>query len=123
MIIKVDGLKALEAKLAKMPSGAEGAVLKSLKLCTADLKGKSQRLAPVEFGDLRGSAYSSAGIEGGKVVGEVGFTVPYATRQHEELKYKHPKGGQAKYLETPLKANIDKYIKDIGETIEKAVDR
>lgn len=34
----------------------------------------------------------------------VEFTAPYAIYQHENLEYKHPNGGQAKYLEQPAKA-------------------
>lgn len=36
--------------------------------------------------------------------------LPYALRQHEELGYKHPKGGQAKFLEQPFSENEQKYI-------------
>lgn len=31
----------------------------------------------------------------------VSFNTPYAVRQHEELSYNHPNGGEAKYLEKP----------------------
>lgn len=89
------------------------------------LLGQSVQLAPVREGTLRGSAqlalivngnrYDGAGaleaaivaakaaIAVGKltVSAEVSFNTVYAARQHEELTWNHPKGGQAKYLEQP----------------------
>ncbi|MEJ7790181.1 MAG: hypothetical protein WKF29_09900 [Thermoleophilaceae bacterium] len=34
------------------------------------------------------------------------FDAPYAAKQHEALHFKHPHGGQPKYLENALKAEI-----------------
>jgi hypothetical protein len=38
----------------------------------------------------------------GEIVGKVEFDQVYAHRQHEELAWKHPRGGQAQYLTEPL---------------------
>jgi hypothetical protein len=75
----------------------------------ADLMGEAQREAPVEEGTLRGSARYDVKetIDGVEV--EVSFNTVYAARQHEEVEYKHPKGGKAKYLSDPLKANAQRY--------------
>ena len=45
-----------------------------------------------------------------KLSAEIGYSLPYALRQHEELGYNHPKGGQAKFLEQPFAENEQKYI-------------
>lgn len=34
----------------------------------------------------------------------VGYDTPYAVRVHEDLQMPHPRGGQAKYLEEPMRA-------------------
>lgn len=62
------------------------------------LKGVAQQLAPVDEATLRNSA--AVTHDGTKAV--VSFDTPYAARQHEELTWHHPRGGQAKYLEQPM---------------------
>lgn len=52
---------------------------------------------PVQDGILRASGRATQ--EG--LQAAVSFNTPYAVRQHEELGYQHPNGGQAKYLEVP----------------------
>jgi len=51
----------------------------------------------------------------------ISFNTPYAIRQHEELDYEHPRGGKAKYLETPFNANKKKVIKYADKQIRKAL--
>ena len=48
-----------------------------------------------------GKAHKKAfpGAVGKEPVVYVSFNTPYALRQHEELDYNHPRGGDAKYLE------------------------
>ena len=41
----------------------------------------------------------------------------YAHVQHEELSYRHPRGGQAKYLEQPLFAHYRHYLDDYARTV------
>lgn len=113
------GQKELEKILDGMTSKAEEAARKALIDDVNDLRGKAADLAPVDLGDLKGSAYAE--VNG--LAGEVGFTEPYATRQHEEVWFNHPKGGQAKYLETPYKKYIGNYIAHIKDFIARAVSR
>lgn len=104
-----------------------------------DLLGKAVALAPVAEGTLRASGTVALTLNGRrfegagalaavrevarqmaragdqvKVEAEVVFPQVYAARQHEETGWKHPKGGQAKYLSTPLAANASRY----GELLE-----
>lgn len=117
MNITVSGVKELQALMAKMPDKTNSAVKKELNDICADLQGKAQRLAPVDTGDLRGSAFFE--VEG--LDGTVGFTEPYALRQHEAVEFSHPKGGQAKYLEEPYKENSDKYVDALKKAVKGAV--
>lgn len=64
---------------------------------------------PVQDGVLRASGRATQ--EGN--VSAVSFNTPYAVRQHEELGYQHPNGGQAKYLEKPANS--------FGPTMEQIV--
>lgn len=78
---------------------------KANHLCGLEVQGEAQRQAPVREGILRASAATETRAEGSLAVRtSVTFSTPYAARQHEELTYRHPKGGKAKYLEDPLKA-------------------
>lgn len=60
---------------------------------------------PVEFGALRASGYVAPPQgEGLEADIELGFGTVYAVPQHERLDYKHPRGGEAKYLEKAVYA-------------------
>jgi len=118
MKTEIIGLDILNSVLRKMPNEVNRLSEKALKEVSLDLQGKSQRLAPVDLGDLRGSAYTE--VKG--LNAEIGFSEPYALRQHEEVGYNHPGGGEAKYLETPYKNNLNKYIQHISKAIKKAVE-
>ncbi|WP_190824679.1 hypothetical protein [Saccharopolyspora pogona] len=41
----------------------------------------------------------------------------YARRQHEELTWRHPRGGQAKYLEQPLHTEHRRYLQNIADAV------
>jgi hypothetical protein len=114
-----------------------------------DLLGRAQRLAPVEEGTLRASASLTIIVNGRRFEGgigaqrmaeslvvmlarrgalksidaEVSFNTVYAARQHEETSWDHPLGGQAKYLEQPLRENVRRYSRAIALEGEAALRR
>lgn len=127
----LEGLAELQRELERRLRNMQLASPKAMTDVVFDLLGKSVALAPVDLGDLRGSGHanvndatiasgsanggtSGAGSpgpdRGGKTTGEVAFSEPYAVIQHETLTFNHPKGGEAKYLEKPLAANMGKYV-------------
>ncbi len=132
------GLKEVEDNLNEAISEIKGDVGEGIQDVGLDLLRRSIRLAPVETGTLRGSGYvefnnteiAEGNENGGMIVkqkimkslnnpsAEVGFGEEYAAKQHEEVEYNHPRGGQAKYLEEPMKENIPKYVKLIREKAE-----
>lgn len=57
----------------------------------------------------------SAEIGEGIVTGKVEYDQAYAHRQHEELTWKHPHGGQAQYLSSALYENIYTYMEMIAQ--------
>jgi hypothetical protein len=116
-LITVEGQKELDALLKRIPAQAKAQASKELSDIVQDLKGESQRRAPIDLGDLRGSAFGDTK----DLEGTVGFTEPYAMYQHEGIGFNHPKGGEAKYLENPFKEKMKMYIKAIGDAIDRAV--
>lgn len=95
--------------------------------------GESVQRAPVDTGNLRGSGYvdldgqriaqgtgPSPGIHVvGQVPGEastaeIGFSANYAADQHEQVHLSHPRGGQAKYLESVLAEEPERIINTIA---------
>ena len=96
---------------------------------------ESQQRAPIYTGDLRGSVevkidgeqYAHGEKSGGVTItstlpdtatkGEVSYNTKYAANQHEHTEYDHPKGGQAKYLESVLVEEKDRILKLIAEGI------
>lgn len=121
--IEIDS-RELDRQLKKAIRRNPELAAKKVTAIALDLAGRSARLAPVDTGDLRNNC--SAEINGStvftnkskcgeavpalKLSAEIGYSLPYALRQHEELGYKHPKGGQAKFLEQPFSENEQKYI-------------
>ena len=122
--------------------------LEGLVRSAEDLLGKSQRRAPVEEGTLRASAaltlivngtrYEGAGAHAAaqgavralaragapvKLDTEISFNTVYAARNHEELDWKHPLGGEAKYLERPLLENAGRYGSIIGAAASRGAER
>ena len=64
------------------------------------IMGNALPRVPVEFGALRASGYVAPPEgEGAEADVELGFGTVYAVPQHERTDYKHPRGGEAKYLE------------------------
>lgn len=144
--------KKLNKQIAKALKRNPQQTVKAVKTIAIDLSGKSARRAPIESGDLRnncsaelngktifkneetiGAAVSSTT----KAVASVGYSLPYAPRQHEELKYNHKRtdgyvradgttvnmkaGGEAKYLENPYNENEAKYIALMGKVPEESL--
>lgn len=97
--------------------------------------GEAQRRAPIDEGTLRGSGVLILVVNGRRFEGEGGisaatsaavaavrsgvplevnaeisFNTPYAARQHEELDWEHPKGGEAKYLERSLNEVVPRVV-------------
>ena len=106
----------------------------ALRVIGDSLHGKSQDRAPIEEGTLRASGEVAFIVNGTRYEGEgafaqalaaalaaataglhvdakveVSYNTIYAARQHEELDWHHPRGGQAKYLESVLHEDAARY--------------
>lgn len=118
MSIEIKGLNELNAKLEQLKQISEDTMQDELANIALDLGSKCANAAPVESGDLRGDLANPQRNKDGFNIGwEVGSSLPYTRRQHEHTEYRHPRGGGAKFLEKPFRANVNKYINAIGEAI------
>lgn len=82
---------------------------RGVALAAEHLLGESRKIVPHETGVLERSGRASTENKGAQVTGAVSFDTPYAVKQHENTNYRHKKGRKAKYLETPLNGNKDKF--------------
>lgn len=106
----LDGIKAAQRR----------AGVYAIQVWAQHVLGEAQRLAPVEEGTLRaaGDVSVTETLDGADVT--ISFSTPYAAKQHEELGYAHPIGGQAKYLETPFKANLPRLAPVVAAALRRA---
>jgi Bacteriophage HK97-gp10, putative tail-component len=95
------------------------AVRPALEVIGADLAGEAAREAPVEEGTLRGSISHDVRVTPSGMEVVVTADTVYAARQHEEVTWKHPKGGKAKYMSDPLKAKAGRYATLIAGFVRK----
>lgn len=151
--VEVDGKKVL-THLRVASKATPDVTSKRLYAVLLDLAAESAKQAPIESGDLRNNCtaqidgntiYTGRVPTGGtpapgaKLQGRVGYSLPYAIRQHEDLTLRHDRtdgyrrpdgttynlvaGGNAKYLEGPYRAKKRQYIqylKGIGaESIQR----
>ena len=84
--------------MAKIKKGAAEGIAEGARAIEATAVAR----APFRDGDLRNSANTQPvpGSEG--LAQAVSFNIVYARRQHEETTWNHPRGGQAKYLESAM---------------------
>lgn len=130
-------------RAAELRKAIAAETARAVAACGEDLLGRAQRLAPIQEGTLRGAGTLKFRVGGAEyqtrqaaeaallsaissgqtanITAVVGFELPYAARQHEETGWRHPKGGQAKYLEQPLNANAGRYAGIIAKAQQVAV--
>ena len=150
--VEVDGKKVL-THLRVASKATPDVTSKRLYAVLLDLAAESAKQAPIESGDLRDNCtaqidgntiYTGQVPTGGtpapgtKLQGRVGYSLPYAIRQHEDLTLRHDRtdghlrvvrhrnpdgtvhatvtsynlvaGGNAKYLEGPYRGKKHQYI-------------
>jgi hypothetical protein len=107
------------SEISQLVERQRAAALAALHIAANDLAGRAQRDAPIEEGTLRASADVEVEetLDGADAI--VSFSTPYAERQHEELGFEHPHGGQAKYLEAPFKEMVPRYEAVIAAAVKR----
>lgn len=95
----------------------EQAATEGLGAAARELLAESNRRAPKLDGHLRGSG--KAVVKGKQAA--VGYDSPYAVKQHEALRFRHPGGGSAKFLELALRLNSEKLQQIIAERVRREI--
>jgi hypothetical protein len=139
--VTIEGLDVAVKRVEFLSEAALTALETEMQIAALDLAGKASMRAPVRTGDLRGSWFAVTNKENllqaladsdpdssrlalpsvGKYEIAVGFSEPYAEKQHETLTFRHELGGEAKFLENPFKEMSKTYVDNIGAAIKKAV--
>lgn len=125
--VTIEGIPKLNKILRKIPIEAQEAVAKEMDDVVDDLRQKASDITPVKTSKLQESVFDEANSfvsdKGAKIVGQVGYSKPYALRQHEEMSYHHTAPAQAKFLETPWKQNQKMYAKALIDAAKRAVEK
>lgn len=86
------------------------------------VRARSQPLAPREFGELAASAETD--VDKSTLIAAVSYDVdrfPKILKQHEDLTYRHPRGGQAKFLEEPLYASASQVQAALARALDQGL--
>jgi hypothetical protein len=123
----VKGMDKVLQNLNKEISGIENRSMGGLLAAgLAHVQAPSQKRVPVEYGNLRGSAFTRKAQDGDLAV-EVGFSAASALFVHENMEQKlkgepRPSGlgtywgpdGQPKFLESTVNENSDKIVDTVA---------
>lgn len=83
----VEGLDTVLRNLNREIEGIEGRTIGGLLAGGLIIQGQAQKNVPVEYGNLRASAYTRKAMDDAQAV-EVGFTAAYAIYVHENMEQK-----------------------------------
>lgn len=115
--------KAFEEMPEKATKAASASLYQEAEKIMTDSK---ENYVPVDTATLKGSGtVLLPEVKNRQVTVTMGYggnAEDYALIQHENLEFKHPNGGQAKYLEIPFKKAVGEGMKNrIGEYIFSAI--
>ena len=116
--LKLKGMGTINAALNRVareyPEDIRGAMFRQGE----KIMGRSkEEFVPHKEGHLKDSGHV---VEDGDRVLLVfgGMAAPYAIVQHENKKFRHPRGGSAKYLERPLLEAARTFARDLANECE-----
>jgi hypothetical protein len=116
MGFEMKGADDVAKNFEKFRKMAERNMLASMKNSGEKLLKESNDLAPKDTGNM--TRQSDVHVADPKEV-EVRYNEDYALFVHEDLEARHPKGGQAKFLQTATNNNGKKVIKKLSEDLLK----
>lgn len=120
MPLYLTGVETIMSQVARLMEQVPDFTAQGVHDAAIDIGSRASDRAPIESGDLRGNC-NTDGIftEDDTVIAEVKFTLPYAAAQHEHVEYRHPKGGEAKYLERAALEKADEVRAIVAEQLSQ----
>lgn len=117
--MSVQGIKGIEGALVARGRDYALGLEKGLKKAGLFLQRESQKVVPVDTGDLRNSANTRAEGSGAGTEVVVGYGTTYGLYVHEDLEARHKPGKQAKFLEEPLRKHRKRIVQIVAESIDE----
>ena len=115
-------IAGLEALNQRMRAAARAGLFEGANVIMTDAK----RRVPVDLGTLKGSGQVHEPTETADGLRcRMGFgdgAESYAIVQHERLDFKHPDGGEAKYLENAVNAQADAAFRVMASRLKGALN-
>jgi hypothetical protein len=85
------------------------------------LQRESQKVVPVDTGNLKNSAFTRKVEDSAIPEVQVGYTAAYGIYVHENEEAKHAEGKMAKFLETPMRVHRKEIRSVIADEIKEAM--
>lgn len=117
-MVKVIGVNEIKNKLRESSMRLAGSVRRGLMKGGLYLQRESQKIVPVETGNLKGSAGTKPIGRGWHTDVVVYYTATYAVYVHERTELSHKPGKEAKFLEKPAREQRKKILDIIAGEAE-----
>ena len=102
-VVKIEGVEEIKANMKKADKKLAWNVRKGIAAAALFIQRESQKIVPVEFGNLKNSAGTRVLGHGWFTAAIVFYTASYAVYVHERTELQHKKGKSAKFLEKPIR--------------------
>lgn len=119
--IDIKGFKEIYKNLNITEEQIIKGAIKGMKITAQNILGESQKLVPVDTGILQKSG--NVKVNQDALTATISYNTPYALKQHEDATLKHPKGGEAKYLERPFNEKKGELESNVGDAVFKALEK
>ena len=113
--LKVEGVAELLANFKKVDKKLGRRVRRGLIRAGLHLQSESQKIVPVDTGNLKASADTRASGYGWHTEVLVLYTAAYAVYVHERTELRHAEGKFAKFLERPAREGRNELLRIIAE--------
>jgi len=121
LTISLQNLDQILDKLNKAPEVLKSELNEAIKKSIKAVWTEAWERTPWRTGLLRGT-YKSWYDEN-RLIGLLAPTREYALLQHERTDFRHPKGGEAKYLANAIKAREEEIKRNFGQAIDNTLNK
>lgn len=99
----------------------QAAALRALKDAAEHVLTESNKIAPLDEGDLTRSGNVDSGLESGTPTAVVYYDTPYAAKVHEHPEYNFQNGREGKYLEKTLENEREAILRYLADECRRAL--